>query len=302
VTSNPEFRVAEDANMTGGQIVSLLVRRWRAIAICSFIFGAIAAIIGFTMTPVFRSTISLIPSETNDRSGLTSGSAGQLGGLAALAGLGGLGGNLQSATNEALAVLQSRQFVQQFIELDKVMPKLYPKQWDPATKDWKLGLSKVPTMGKAYQVFTHEIMDVYQDKKTNTVTLSISWRDRNEAAEWANQLTDTLNARMREQAITEADQTIKYLEQELPVADTVELKHAISTMLESQLKIKAVASVRKQYAFRVIDPAVASDPDVRLRPHKAIYILIGLAMGVLTGIAIIFLTDERRKIPDSRLN
>jgi uncharacterized protein involved in exopolysaccharide biosynthesis len=280
----------------------MLLRRWRVMAISSFIFGAIAAVIGFTMTPIYRSTALLIPSEINDRSGLTGNSIGQLGGLAALAGFGGLGGSLQSATNEALAVLQSRQFIQEFIELDKLMPKLYPRKWDPAANDWKQGISKVPTIGKAYKVFTHEIMDVYQDKKTNIVTLSISWSDRIEAADWANQLSGMLNARMREQAITEADQTIKYLEQALPAADTVELRHAISSMMESQLKVKAVASVRKQYAFRVIDPAVASDSDVRLRPHKALYLLLGLAMGLLTGMAIIFLTGERRKVPDPRLN
>jgi uncharacterized protein involved in exopolysaccharide biosynthesis len=72
--------------------------------------------------------------------------------------------------------------------------------------------------------------------------------------------------------------------------------------MESQLKTKAVATVRKEYAFRVIDPAIPSDPDLRLRPHKAQYILIGLVMGFLTGIAMVFLAGERRKIPDPRLN
>ena len=300
MTSNSDDSIVGDASMTTRQMVSLAIRRWRLVVFTTLLFGAIAAIVGFSMTPIFRSTALLIPSESNDRSSLAGNAIGQLGGLAAIAGLG-LGGANQATTNEALAILQSRQFIEEFIVMNKLMPELYPSKWDTSINDWKRDLSKVPTTGKAYKVFKNEIMDVYQDKKTNLVTLSISWKDRNEAAAWANQLIDLVNARMREVAIKEADQTLQFLQQELPKADTVEVRRAISSMMESQLKAKSLAAVRKEYAFRVIDPAIASDPDVRLRPHKALYILIGLAMGFLTGIAIVFLTGERGKSPDPRL-
>jgi uncharacterized protein involved in exopolysaccharide biosynthesis len=302
VKNNIEYNTSDGANMTARQMAIMLMRRWRVLVITPLVFGAVAAIIGFSMTPIYRSTALVIPSEQNDRSGALGNVIGQIGGggLAALAGLG-LGGGSQSATNEAVAILQSHQFIQKFIESNKLMPKLYEEKWDAAANDWKKDIWKVPTIEKAYKLFTGEILDVYQDKKSNLVTISITWTDRKEAADWANQLLALVNERMRAAAIEDADKTLQYLQQELPAADTVEVRRAISSMMEAQLKTKAVASVRKEYAFRVIDPAIPSDPDLRLRPHKATYILIALVMGFLAGIAIIFLSSERRKIADPRL-
>jgi uncharacterized protein involved in exopolysaccharide biosynthesis len=284
-----------DEPITLGELRVVLTRGWRVIAASTLLLGIAAALIGFLMTPVYRVMTVLIADESGGRSGVLSSALGQLGGLAAITGGLGFGSATQTATTEALAVLQSRQFLQEFIEKNSLMPKLFPKKWDREANNWKPSLRKIPTPYMGYKRFSEDIMDVYQDKKTNLVTVVISWTDREEAADWANQLVDMVNARMRERAIAEADQTIQFLQRELPGANTVEVKSAISSMMESQLKAKALASVRKQYAFRVIDPAIASDKDVVLRPHKGLYILMGVIVGLLLGIAAVFLTMNRPK-------
>jgi uncharacterized protein involved in exopolysaccharide biosynthesis len=278
---------------TSSQPIDVFLHRWRIIAALTFICTVAAATVSFLMTPVYRSTTLLIPNEANERSGLFGSATGQLGGLASIAGLN-LGGTSQSATTEALAVLQSRQFTQEFIDQNMLMPKLFATAWDAKANDWKRPL-RPPTIGKAYKLFTTDIMDVYQDKKTNLVILGINWTDRGEAAIWANELVDRINARMRDRAISEADQTIRYLQQELRSADTVEVRSAIASTMETQLKTKALATVRKQYAFRVIDAAVAPDRDVVLRPHKGLYILSGFFAGLLLGIAAAFTLDGHLK-------
>jgi uncharacterized protein involved in exopolysaccharide biosynthesis len=287
-----------DKSSTGGltlrEMIKVVRNRWRMLAISVSVFTLPAAAAAFLMTPVYRSTTLLIASETNDRSGLMSAAMGQLGGLASIAGLG-FSASSQSATTEALAVLRSRIFIEEFIDKNGLMPKIFPSEWDAHTGDWKQSLTHPPTPWLAYKRFTGSVLDVYQDRKTNLITLTIDWKDREEAANWANQLVEILNARMRERATVEADQTINYLQQELRSADTVEVRSAISAMLESQLKTKAVAAVRKQYAFRVIDPAAAPDRNIVLRPHKALYILIGGAVGFFVGIAIAFLSDNRSR-------
>ncbi len=274
---------------------AIVLQRWRLLALSTFLFAAIAAVIGFVMTPVYRASALLIPNESNDRSGLLSSAVGQLGGLASLAGLGALGGNSQNATTEALAVMQSMQFVEEFIGTKHLLPELFPRDWDAARNDWRPGLKKIPTSFMGYRRFTRDVMSVFQDKKTNLVTVEIDWTNREEGADWANELIERLNQRMRERAVSEADETIKYLEQELPSTDSVEVRLAISSMLEQQLKTKALAAVRKQYAFRVVDPAIAPDPDFKLRPHKAIYILLGTGIGLLFGLAVVFLLTSHRK-------
>jgi uncharacterized protein involved in exopolysaccharide biosynthesis len=287
-----DLKSDDDVSLTSRELRRVLKRGWRVMAASALLFGITAGIVGFLMTPVYRVSTILIPDETGERGGVLGSAMGQLGGLAAIAGLG-FGNATQNATTEALAVLQSRQFLQEFIDENRLMPKLFPKEWDRDTSNWKSSLRKVPTPFMAYKRFSQSIMDVYQDKKTDLVTLVINWTDRGEAADWANRLVDMVNARMRERAIAEADQTIHFLQQELRGADTVEVRSAISSMMESQLKVKAVASVRKQYAFRVIDPAIAPDKDVVLRPHKGLYILIGTLVGLLLGVATVFLFLNR---------
>jgi len=290
-----DMNSSSDDPLTSSELRIVLVRGWRVIAASTLLLGVAAALYGFLMTPVYRVMTVLIPDETGERSSVLNSALGQLGGLAAITGSLGFGGATQTATTEALAVLQSRQFLQEFIEKNSLMPKLFPKDWDREANNWKPSLRKIPTPYMAYKRLSQDIMDVYQDKKTNLVTVVINWTNREEAAEWANKLVDMVNARMRERAIAEADQTIQFLQQELPAANTVEVRLAISSMMESQLKVKAVASVRKQYAFRVIDPAIAADKDVVLRPHKGLYILIGLVVGLLLGVAAAFLTTNRPK-------
>jgi uncharacterized protein involved in exopolysaccharide biosynthesis len=269
------------------QLRDVIGRRWRVIGISTLLFGIAAGVIDIVMTPVYRSTVLFIPADVNERtSGLTS-AIGQLGGLAAIAGLS-LSGSSQSATAEAVAVLKSRQFILEFVDKNGLMPELFPRDWNDKTKNWK-NMAKIPTPGRAYKRFADNIMDVYQDRKTNLISLDINWTDRQEAAKWANGLLSAVNARMRQRTISEADQTISFLQQELRRADTVEVKAAISSMMESQLKIKAVATVREQYAFRVIDQAVASDRDVMVRPHRTLYLAVGLAVGLLLGIVVAFL-------------
>jgi uncharacterized protein involved in exopolysaccharide biosynthesis len=290
--------MTRDDGLTSSQLFGVVVRGWRFILASTCLFALVATAVAFLMTPVYRAKTLLIANETNNRAGLLGGAMGQIGGLAGLAGLG--FGGTRTATTEALAVLQSRQFIQEFIDGHNLMPKIFSDKWDINQNKWKRP-QRAPTAWRAYKRFTEDIMDVSQDRKTELVTLVIDWRDREEAADWANELVDLVNDRMRERAITEADQTISYLQEELRRADTVEVRSAISSMLESQLKTKAGATVRKQYAFGVIDHAFAPDRDVVLRPHKAIYISVGIIVGLLLGVAIAFLIDGRAKQRANRI-
>jgi capsular polysaccharide biosynthesis protein len=119
------------------------------------------------------------------------------------------------------------------------------------------------------------------------------------AAAWANDLVDRVNDRVRARAIGDADHTITYLEQELKNAEAVEIRTALFNMIESQLKIKSVATVRKQYVFQVLDPAAPADKDVRLRPHPGLYTVVGFVVGLILGLTMAVLmgaagkSDER---------
>ncbi len=60
----------------------------------------------------------------------------------------------------------------------------------------------------------------------------------------------------------------------------------IYRLMESKTHEIVMAKAHKEYAFVVIDPAVASDADKNVWPKRAVLILIGLLLGLLAGIII----------------
>jgi uncharacterized protein involved in exopolysaccharide biosynthesis len=274
-TPNPAY---EDAPLLDlGKIVrKLLAKRWWLAG--GFMLGAvIAGIIAFTMRPIYRGTVILAPVTINSSEGL-SGALGQLGGLASVVGMN-LGGG-GADTQEAMAVLQSRELTERFIQDKNLLPRFFDDKWDAGAKKWTVAIDKQPTLGKAFKYFDTKVRDVSQDRKTRLVTLNIQWRNRNEAADWANELVNRLNVEMRERAIRNASASVQYLEKELETTGTVATRDAISRLMEAQIKQRMLANVTTEYAFRIVDRAIPPDSDDVVRPRKMRLIALGAFLGM----------------------
>jgi hypothetical protein len=205
----------------------------------------------------------------------------QLGALAAVAGL--EIGNRNSETEEALAVLRSREFTENFISANNLMPELFPEKWSQHTGTWKVDAENRPTLGRAYRIFNKKIRSVIQDKKTGLVTLQIDWRDRQEAAFWANDLVQRLNAEMRSRAITKAEASVSFLEKELQTTSIAEVRVAISRLLETEIKQRMLANVTHDYSFNVVDRALPADADDPERPKRLALLIAGPFVGFGIG-------------------
>jgi uncharacterized protein involved in exopolysaccharide biosynthesis len=270
-----------------GFVELISARRWLVIG-CVFFFTGALTTLAFVMSPVYEAEVVLIPANT-ERSLEQLGSAlGQLGGIASLAGLG-LGSRGQE-TEEALAVLRSRQFTEHFISDKNLMPVLFANKWDAARGEWKVPPQKQPTPAKAFKYFDKKVRTIVQDKKTGLVTLQIDWKSRAAAAEWANELARRLNEEMRTRSINKAESSLGYLEHELENTTTVATREAIGRLIEGQVKQRMVAHVTQEYAFRIVDRAMAPDADDPVKPKKALLIAAGFALGWLIALGWILLS------------
>jgi len=258
--------------------------RWWVLA-CVVVFAAAFAIAEVEIIPIYRASTVLIPAsqERNSLSSTLSSTLGQLGGIASLAGV-----NLASsdaATEEALAVLQSRQFTEHFINDLDLMPELFPGKWDAATRTWKADWwGHEPTPARAVKYFNRKIRTVIRDKRSNLVTLQIDWRNRDEAAAWANLLAQRLNTEMRSRAIEQAAASLSYLEKELESTSVVETRDSISRLIETQVRQRMLANVTQEYAFRIVDKAMAPDSDDPVWPGKLLFFVGGPLLGLVVGI------------------
>lgn len=270
-------------------ILSVLVRhRWVLLGV-TFIFTLIAVAAAYLMTPVYRAQLVMAPVKADEgKAGVLS----QLGGLASLAGISLGGGGTDKAT--ALATLESQSFTREFIERHDLMPKLFAQFWNSKKESWIVDLpGGIPTLSDGAKVLA-DIRSVEEDKVTGLVAVAVEWTDPEQAAEWANLLVSDLNSKLRQAAIQEAERSIEYLTMEANKSNVVELQSAIYGLIEEQVKQIMLANVRMEFAFKVVDPALAPQHDDFVKPKRNLMIAIGIVVGVLVGAFSAFLIEGWR--------
>ena len=263
--------------------------RWLILSLA--VIGALAAVVAaFVITPVYRAEVLMAPVTAERSGGGLAALAGQLGGIAALAGVK-LG--TDDSTAEAIAILRSRAFTEQFIERNNLMPVLYAEAWDQATGTWNVAdAADTPTPWRAYGLFDKSIRSVVQDTETGLVTLTIDWVDPQVARDWANGLVEEVNANVRNRAIEQSKRSIDFLRDQLKVTTELELRAAVFGLMETEMKNAMLANVRTEFAFEVIDPAVV--PEKRHWPNRTLLAVLGLSAGLLLGVLSVFVRRSIR--------
>ena len=77
-----------------------------------------------------------------------------------------------------------------------------------------------------------------------------------------------------------------YLNNELEKARTVELRQVIHRLVETQIETIMLVNVRKDFVFRVMDPAVVQDVKRFVSPRRVLLAFIGLIFGGFLGLSI----------------
>jgi uncharacterized protein involved in exopolysaccharide biosynthesis len=266
-----------------GDLVSVL-RRWKlALAAAAGIAVIGAGVLAWIMPPTFVAQTLVAPVSSGPSGGQFGNLSSMLGELGGLASLAGIAGSANQQAIESTAVLESEALTERYIAQNNLLPVLYHKQWDAGRRAWKVtDPDKVPTLWKANRYFQHKVRGIVTDPKTNLVTLTVKWTDPHVAADWANGLVRMTNDYLRKQAIDEAERNIAYLNQQAAITDVVAVKQAIYTLLQSQINKEMVARGTEEYAFKVLDPAIA--PERKSSPQPMLWIVVALAASQILAV------------------
>ncbi len=268
----------------------LWARKFVLFGVVAFIAStAIAVAIMWPKT--YRAEVMLLPASSELGSLGAGGLGARFSGVASLAGID-LGGDKSDV--EALALLQSRGFVEAFIRDEMLLPVLFSEDWDSTNKLWTTKGDAEPTLWKGYDYFRRRILRVQQNQLTHVITLSVDWRDRVQAAQWANALTQRLNEAMRQRAIAESRRSLKFLDSELKSTTLVTVHEAISRLMEAQLRSIMLANARDEYSLKVVDKARVPDARDFRWPNRPLIIGVGVLLGLIFGTALALLTSPRR--------
>jgi uncharacterized protein involved in exopolysaccharide biosynthesis len=277
---NPIGRQEDKSDEDFARLLTIIIRRrwWVIGAMSSGLL--IAGLALWLLPPLYRSTAVAFPVVDKESQGGLGGVLSQFSGVASMAGLD-IAGN---GNPEAVAIIKSRQFTERFITKNALMPILFHKDWDVARNDWKANLRRPRTLWDGYDLFSRKVRTVTEDRKSGMLTINIEWRNRDLAAQWANQLVAQLNEEMRQRAIDEATGMILYLNRESEKAENIALKESISRLIESEIKERALATVRHEYAYHLIDAAEPADRWHPSSPQAKVYLVFGALGGLILGI------------------
>lgn len=264
-TSEREYSLAEIRNLLSHQ-------KWLlATIIVGLTLAAVA--VALLTTPVFRAEV--VAMDVGERGGMgMTPIGGQLGGLAALAGVnvgtGGMG-------RESSALLKSRALASEFVTRERLVPRLLEGQTENAT------------VWFAVERLRNDVLSIDQDPRSGLVTLTVDWHDPKEAARWANDYLELADEVMRTRAATDHERNIRYLNDQIEQATSVEVRTMLFKIVEEETKKLMLARSRQDYAFLVVDPAVV--PENRIAPRRALIVALGFALGVLLAILAAFARD-----------
>jgi uncharacterized protein involved in exopolysaccharide biosynthesis len=270
----------------------LLLRHIRLFLLLTFSFGVITFGISYLFAPLYKADITLIPTE--ETLGVDQNSL--LGGFSSIASLVGAGaGALGSKESEALAILKSRGLVLSYMQEHDLLPILFANKWDPTTHKWKsYKKNYVPTLEDGYRVFDKQIRNIVENRKTNVITVYMTWRDPRLAKQWADGLVDAANAFIRAQEIERSTSNLDYLKSASENTAIMEVKNSIYKLMESEIKKQMIAMGNKNYAFRVVDPAVV--PERKVFPMHSYFGVFGAALGAMIWLLLVAFRD-RESVP-----
>jgi uncharacterized protein involved in exopolysaccharide biosynthesis len=285
--SQPVYVIGTPDHESGIDLIALIriiwAGKWLIIAITTLFIAAGVAYTIFA-TPVYHAESVLIANKPEQGSSLAS----SLGSLSSLAGIN-LG--IPTGTTDALAVLRSRVFVEDFIRENDLLPVLFDEQWDAANARWiDDDPDEWPDIQDGVKYFIDNVLTIDEDPSTGLVTLAVEWSDPILAAKWVEDMVVKINERLRSRDLSTSERRLEYLNDQLSRANLVELRQAMSRLIETEVQTMTLARAETEYAFRVIDPPRV--PNEIVYPKRISVLLLSFLLGGVIGTSIVLLRDS----------
>ena len=264
------------------------------------------------MKNIYKSSAVILP--TKQGSGGSS-LVSQYSGIASLVGI-----SLPSSggSDAIMALLKSRSLKEETIKKYNLLPIILYKSWDSKNKRWieKEGIiTKIKKailgsssgkqifnkneirMAKAIKAFS-KMIDVSEDKKLGTITVSVEYPDPTVAANLVQDLLSTLKDRMTKEAIEIAKKRKGILENELNKTQDPTIQQKLYSLIAKQEETMVMAKVSEDFAFKVIDsPQI---PINKYKPKRKLIVIVAFITSLILSIFLIFFIEFIRDAKKSR--
>ena len=226
--------------------------------------------------------------------------AGQLGGLASLAGIN-IGSGESNETQEAMEIMQSRGFMEEFIQTHDLQVPIYAAiGWDKGSNSLKLnsdlydatserwliednesGENRAPSSWELYEKFRERVA-VSQDKKSGLINISVEYYSPQIAKQWVDLFIITINDYMRARKLEQVNRNIEYLTAQIDKTAIADMREVFYQLVEEQTKSKMLAEASPEYAFVTVSRAMV--PEQKSQPKRALVCILGTLLGGMLSV------------------
>ena len=90
---------------------------------------------------------------------------------------------------------------------------------------------------------------------------------------------DQIDQVMRDQDRQTALQSIEYLNSLAPTVNYEEIKQALASLQQEQMKKLMMIEVNKNYIFKVLDSPIV--PEMKVKPKRSLIVILGTIFGMM---------------------
>lgn len=287
-------------------LVDLVRQNFLSVFVITFVFGLGSIAYSLSLPNEYRS-FSKIAAVSEDKASGLGALASQFGGLASMAGVSiGGGGDVNVITE----TLESRDFIKLFINEQKIaVPLFAAKGWDRETntliidediydesnKKWVREVephqSQEPSSEELFLKFK-EVMSFSKNKKTDLLTISITFYSPEISKQWVESLLVTLSEYLRNKERLDAEQSIEFIESQYTNLNNSELRVTLSQLLQDQYQKLTLVNIKKNFGFEVRDSAFL--PEEKSGPKRVLIVLGITFIGGVIALFFIFLKTYLR--------
>ncbi len=269
-------------------LLAVLRRRWRRIALVAVLGTGLAVAYALWATPMYRAQAVIAPPQEKAQSGVSSALAAFGGFGAEIAGS--LGISLGGAdANRLEALLKSHRLIERVVKKHDLLPVLFDDLWDPQAKKWLVDDPEdVPNVWDAEELL-EDVYRVKNDTKAGVLRVSFEWKDPELAKTLLTDFLEELALVVQEDELKKIEANRRFAEQQLQKATDPVIVAKLQALLSEQVEKAMMAQNVEHFAYEAIDPPAVSDEEVK--PKKALIGALGLTVSVFFGVFLAFFAE-----------
>lgn len=220
-------------------------------------------------------------------------------------------------TTKIRSTILSKNFLIFFIEKHKLMPRLFPSEYDFENNTWLMEKSCIDIEDSEFEKITgislfkeachptimqgakklHEMIYIGKSdhfvEDNNLIQIAVESEDPRYANMLLLKIIQEADHRLRENAIKLAAENQEYLSAMLSKTNNEKIKSRLQTVVNSQLEQIMYAQTNARFLFEVLDPPIV--PEEPIKPKRKLILVVSLITGFILGVFMVFLINFFRE-------